>query len=115
MSDESPTPLPPLEETQFDRAEPIEAKPSAVECASCKQGIRDCYYEVSGKVLCQDCQAAAAASLSRGSRFGGFLLASIYGLIAAGIGCAIYYGIRAATGYEFGLVAIFIGLMVGGA
>jgi hypothetical protein len=37
------------------------------------------------------------------------------GVPAAAAGAGIYYGIVALTGYEFGLVAIVIGLLVGGA
>src|SRR6266566_11816 len=31
------------------------------------------------------------------------------------VGAAVYFGIAALTGYEFGLVAIVVGLLVGGA
>lgn len=37
------------------------------------------------------------------------------GLVAALIGAALYFGVAAITGYEIGLVAIVLGLIVGGA
>jgi hypothetical protein len=35
------------------------------------------------------------------------------GLVAAAVGAAVYYAIAAMTGYEFGLMSIVLGLMVG--
>jgi len=37
----------------------------------------------------------------------------VFGAVAAALGAGIYFGISALTGYEFGLVAIVVGLMVG--
>ena len=35
--------------------------------------------------------------------------------LAAAVGAGIYYAVRALTGYEFGLIAIVVGFLVGGA
>lgn len=37
----------------------------------------------------------------------------MYGLGAAILGALIYYGVSATTGYEFGLIAVVVGLLVG--
>src|SRR2546426_12468468 len=55
------------------------------------------------------------AGWSHGSSGRRFAKALALGLGAAVVGAAIYFGIAALTGYEFGLVAIVVGLLVGGA
>ncbi|PYP80593.1 MAG: hypothetical protein DMD25_03205 [Gemmatimonadetes bacterium] len=55
------------------------------------------------------------AGWNRGSSGGRFAKALGLGLGAAVLGAGIYFGIAALTGYEFGLVAIVVGVLVGGA
>jgi hypothetical protein len=55
------------------------------------------------------------AAWNRGSPAKRFAKALGLGAAAAALGAALYFGIEAATGYELGLVAIVVGLIVGGA
>lgn len=106
MSEEKPLDL------QFDRAE--SGEPST--CSSCGQPIRDSYWDINGQVVCSYChhQEVEQAVVS-GSGAGRFLRASVFGILAATAGAGIYYAVLALTGYEVGLVAIVVGLLVGGA
>lgn len=98
---------------QFERAEYPEAPSSA--CAACGQGLWDAYYQVNGRVTCERCKTQLELAQPNGSGFGRFVRASLFGALAGGVGAGIWYGVRAATGYEVGLIAIVVGLMVGGA
>lgn len=97
---------------QFDRAELQSDKPAELVCTGCNQRIVQAYYAAGDKVLCSTCRDAVQRMLATGG-VAPFLKALALGLPAAALGAAIYYGISALTGYEFGLVAIVIGVMVG--
>lgn len=108
MSDER---LPESGPLQFERAE--FQQPQAASCSQCKEAIADSYYEVDGAITCDACRrrreferdhVSTSRRLVRSIAFGGF---------AGAVGAALYWGISAATGYEFGLIAIVVGLMVG--
>ena len=104
------------DELQFDRAEP--AGPGGdgpVRCAGCAAEIDDVYYEVAGNVTCDGCHATAAASRTGGSGAARLLRATFLGVVAAVLGGILYWGFTALTGWELGLVAIVVGLLVGGA
>ena len=94
---------------QFDRAEPAASATPASSCAVCKQPLRDSYYEVNGKVVCASCKARLEHHVTGGS----FANALLLGLGAAVLGAGIYFAIELLTGYEFGLVAVVVGLLVG--
>jgi hypothetical protein len=96
---------------QFDRAEPAQPSAAGTTCASCKQPLRDSYYEVNGKVVCASCRALVEQHLTGGS----FLNSTLLGLGAAVLGAGVYFAIELLTGYEFGLVAVLVGFLVGGA
>jgi len=99
---------------QFERAE----RPSAAAgptCAICTQPITRSYYEVNRHVTCPTCRSQILADWNRGSSGGRFAKALGLGLLAAAVGAGLYFGIEALTGYEFGLVAVVVGLMVGAA
>ena len=99
-------------ELQFDRAEHASA-PTEMTCAACAQPIGATYYEVSGNVTCQRCRAQILAAWNRGSPRKRFGKALALGGAAAALGAGLYFGIEALTGYEFGLVAVVVGLIVG--
>lgn len=105
-------PTPPPGDLQFDRVETEGAKAPGT-CAECGQPIRDVYYEVNGRVLCDRCRRKAQAKWAAGSSAGRFGKAVVFGLVAAAAGSALYYAVLALTGYEFGLIAIVVGLAVG--
>lgn len=80
-------------------------------CASCQTTIGARYFDVGGAHTCEPCgvalrdgQGTAGARAMRALFFGG-LAAILSGLL--------WYGIRAATGYEIGLIAIGVGFAVG--
>jgi len=108
-------PKPPPGELQFDRVEGQGGQAPGGTCAACGQPIRDVYYEVNGRVLCERCRLAVEAGWAAGSSAGRFGKAVVFGIVAAAAGSALYYGVLALTGYEFGLIAIVVGFLVGAA
>jgi hypothetical protein len=99
---------------QFDRAEQA-APASGASCAFCKQPIAATYFEINGQVACPRCRGQIMAAWNRGSPGKRFAKALGLGAAAAALGAGVYFGIEALTGYEFGLVAIVVGLLVGSA
>ncbi len=100
---------------QFDHAElttPVAAGPS---CDACKRPISDAYYEINGKVLCTSCRQQIEASFRGGSGLGRFSRAVVFGSGAALAGAVLYYIVSRVTGANWGIVAILVGFMVGGA
>lgn len=107
------------DELQFEEAE-FPAETGAVQehrthCSACSTAIPDVYYEANGKVVCSSCRDKIEAALSQGSRLGRVVKACGFGTIAAAIGAILYYAIMRITGLNIGLVAVVVGLMVGGA
>jgi hypothetical protein len=100
---------------KFDRAQFASAPPSELRCAACRTPLRDTYYEVNGKTACERCQAEVQLGRVEGSPAGRFFRAAFFGVGAGALGATIWYAVRAATGYEVGLIAIVVGVMVGGA
>ena len=97
---------------QFDRAEPATAGAVApTSCTVCKQPLVGSYYAINGRAVCASCHDKVAQHAASGS----FITAFLLGLGAAALGAGIYFGIEALTGYEFGLVAVVVGLLVGNA
>ena len=102
------------EPLQFDKAE-YAGTASDTDCTQCQRPLAGQYYEANGALICGSCKASLEAARSGGSRLGRFAKASALGFLTAALGTAIWYGVRALTGYEFGLLAILVGLGVGGA
>lgn len=102
----------------FDRAE-FETKSAApgkiLACASCTRAIERFYYEVAGKAICDNCRIRLHAAFEGGSPGGRAFKAAVAGAIAGVVGAAIYAGIEIMTGYELGLIALLVGLLVGNA
>jgi hypothetical protein len=101
------------EDLQFGKAEPTEDSPSELSCTYCQGSIHDNYFEVNGLPSCEKCRYEVEQERQSGTGAGRVMRALIAGGIAAVIGASIYYGVSALTGYEFGLIAIVVGLMVG--
>ena len=113
MSDQSSAPS---EDLQFDKAEPGEGQSvSPTACAACQKPLASVYYQVNGRPACERCKAQLEYDQMSGSAVGNVLRAGAFGLLAALAGGALWYAVRATTGYEVGLIAIVVGLMVGGA
>lgn len=107
------SPAPVDDELQFERAEASEPGTTVVACAGCRQPLAGYYYQANGQMICVPCREKLSAALVAGSPFLRFIKAGVLGVVAAAIGAGIYYGVAAVTGYELGLVAIVLGLMVG--
>ena len=114
MSDPDQTPAP--HELQFQHAEVIPpagaSGPASQLCVACKRPTGETYYHAQGRVVCPACaqriqtfqQAPPPMSLAR---------AVLYGAVAALGGSILYAAVAIITGWEFGLVAIVVGYMVG--
>ena len=102
---------------QFETAQPIAAAaatvPGAMACANCRQGLTSEYFEVGGQVICPGCRNSIGAALASAGGKERLVLATVYGGGAALVGALIWWGVRAATGYEVGLIAVAVGLLVG--
>jgi hypothetical protein len=96
---------------QFDRAEWGEAGTGGT-CAACQSPIQGVYYQVNDQVLCESCRGSVESTLTGGSGTVRFLKAALFGVAAAAVGSGIYY-VVSLTGYEFGLIAIVVGFLVG--
>jgi hypothetical protein len=98
----------------FERAEfeGTGRSPAAV-CKVCQQPIADRYYEINGHVTCAGCRARVLAARDAGSGAGRFLRAALLGTQAGVAGFVLYFGVAKLTGYEFGLIAIVVGFLVG--
>ena len=98
---------------QLDRAEFADPGEQQQRCAACGQPLAGTYYEINGKICCAACHQRLAAALERRPGPAGFLRAAGAGLAAAVLGAGIYFAVRAATGYEIGLISILVGFLVG--
>ncbi|HEY3450468.1 MAG TPA: hypothetical protein VGK67_29200 [Myxococcales bacterium] len=105
----------PASEMQFDKAEPAStaASDAGAACAICSAKIVDTYFEVNGKVVCPACKGQLEQALTGGSRTKRAIKAAVFGTLVAAVGAGIWYAIRAATGYEIGLISIVIVIGVG--
>lgn len=108
MSDSSVTPA-----VQFTKAEYADSAASAAACVVCQQPLVERYYEVNGQMACAVCteQIQQAHGVNPGVR--GFMVAVAAGTGAGAAGALLYYGVLALTGYEFGLIAVVVGYLVG--
>jgi hypothetical protein len=101
------------EPLQFERADFQHG--AAFPCSFCKAPIAGQYFQVNGQTACPNCRDQIDSAMSGGSKPLRAFRALAAGAAAAIGGFLIYWGVRALTGYEFGLIAILIGFMVGGA
>ena len=99
---------------QFDRAQPVSDDATASTlCTGCKRAITGTYFEIGGKIFCEQCREAVIRTFQGGSPIGRFLKALFLGLIAAIFCSAGWLLIVKVTGYAIGLVAIVVGVVVG--
>jgi hypothetical protein len=101
---------------RFERAEYAPGEgPGTPSCGFCNQAITSAYFQIDDTVACPGCRAATLQKQEAGSGFGRFARATLYGALAGAAGAAIWYAVRTLTGYEVGLIALAVGLMVGAA
>lgn len=110
--------MPEHDKLQFDRVEPTGGAGSAqpgLLCAACQRPLTDTYFEANGQVVCPSCRNAIAAEWNRGGAAGRFAKALGLG-VAAMIVCSIlWYAVLKLTDSQWGILAIVVGLVVGGA
>jgi hypothetical protein len=97
---------------QFDRTERAESTAVAL-CGYCNQPLDGTYYQINGRAACERCHAQLMASLQKHSPAVSFVVATVFGVVAAALGGLVWYGVRALTGYEIGLIAVAVGFAVG--
>jgi hypothetical protein len=97
---------------QFETAETA-AVSDLVTCTGCKQPITSSYFTVGGQVACQRCKVTVERAAQHNPGVAAFVKAVGLGSLAGLAGAAAWYMIRAATGYELGIIALAIGWGVG--
>jgi hypothetical protein len=107
---EGQTPQPAADRIDFDRAE-FESAPERT-CANWSAALRSEYYECNGQMICGSCASNLNVLLTDRERSSGLPRAFGAGLAAAIAGSAVYAAVRL-TGYEFSLIAIGVGYIVG--
>jgi hypothetical protein len=96
-----------LERAEFDQPEERQG------CAVCSKTLERRYFQVNGQSVCTICCGRLRASFEGGSGLRRGVKAVLFGLGAMGLGTLLYWAILAMTGYEFALIAIVVGLLVG--
>lgn len=119
---DSPEPYETVEPDQlrFDRVEPVtttHVAPGIVQptCVACRRPIADQYYAAGKQLVCPACREAYLAHHASGSRVARFLKATLLGVGAGLVGATVWFAVRKLTGYEIGLIAVGVGLLVGAA
>lgn len=98
----------------FDRAEYEAPPPAEVTCVLCRQRVVHEFFRCNGQPLCGECARQLDARGLPPVR-GAFARALGLGVLAAIAGAAVWYGIRAVTGFELGLIGVAVGWFVGAA
>ena len=110
---------PQIDELQFTTVEPAAAgaqqRVQGPACIACHQPIVNTYFAVGDKLICPGCRDRYAASISSGSKLGRLARATFFGIIGGLIGALIWFAVARITNREFGLIALVVGLLVGGA
>lgn len=110
MPEDAPPPPPPM---QFDVAQYSgDQRPPVSACTACKKPIAQTYYTANQAVICPECSQQIARQLTGGSGFGRFCRALGLGIVGGLAGALLWFAVRRVTGYEVGLVAIVVGLLV---
>jgi len=101
-------------ELQFEQAE-YDADSAAQTCTVCTNRLQGYYYTANGRLICVECKEKVQQVFDIGSAPRRFFKALLFGSLASIVGAGIYYAILKISGYQFALVSILIGLMVGSA
>ena len=98
-------------ELQLDRAEFDGAHETT--CGMCAKALTTQYYEANGTTVCAECCETLRTVGTEGTSLSRAIRALGAGAGAALAGSILYYAILAISGYEFGLIAIVVGMAVG--
>jgi hypothetical protein len=99
-------------ELQFDRAE-YTGGSAAPACANCQRAIAGEYHQLNGKIFCADCRTRLEQSIGKLHESASLGRGLLFGLGAAIAGGLLFWAVRAITGYQFGLLAVVVGFLVG--
>jgi len=98
---------------QFDRTERAETTAVAL-CGYCNQPLDGTYYQINGRAACQNCHAQLMASLQKHHPGVSFVVATVFGTVAAALGSLLWYGVRILfDNLELGIIALAVGFAVG--
>jgi len=99
------------EPINFDRADYVEV--SALNCKLCRQPLENEYYDFGGATICAPCRDKIEQGRSADAGSHRFVRSVGFGLAAAAAGAVVYALIVNLTGFEFGLMAVVLGYVVG--
>jgi hypothetical protein len=103
---------------RFDRAEPTSAaagRSGVLSCKGCGSLLQDTYYVVNGNIVCEKCRRSVEEEWERGGAVGRFGAALGLGLAAMIVCSIVWYVVLKATNTQFGILAVVVGFVVGGA
>ena len=101
---------------QFDRAEPGPgAEAGSISCSVCHRPLPDTYFVANGQIVCESCRRGVEEEWNRGGVAGRLGKAIGLGVVAM-IGCSLlWYVVLKLTDSQWGILAVVVGLVVGGA
>ncbi|HJS43929.1 MAG TPA: hypothetical protein VJ755_10695, partial [Gemmatimonadales bacterium] len=103
---------------QFDQAEPApggQASPGTITCSVCGSALPDTYFVANSHIVCDRCRRAVEEDWNRGGAAGRLSKAIGLGILAM-IGCSLlWYIVLRLTDSQWGILAIVVGFVVGGA
>ena len=105
--------LPAPDALQFDKAE-LEGA-ATLSCKGCARPIDGAYYKLNEQPFCDSCRAGVVAHFDAPISWATWAKVLLQGGGAALLGTILYFAVRKLTGYELGLIAIGVGLLVGNA
>ena len=97
---------------QFDRTERAQPAAAAL-CGYCNQPLDGTYYQINGRAACVRCHAQLMASLEKHGPVVSFVVATVFGTVAAALGGLVWYAVRVLAKSEWGIIAIAVGFAVG--
>jgi len=90
-----------------------EPEPSSVVCAACHQPVSDHYFEINRTIVCEPCRRSIEDQLRGGTGFARFSRAALFGFGASTVGAALYLAFLSFSRYDWCLVAVLTGFLVG--
>ena len=84
-----------------------------VVCSACGQPIVDQFFEINRTVVCEPCRSSIESQLRGGPGWGRIARASLFGIGAASVGTALYSAFLWFSAYDWSILAIGIGYIVG--
>jgi hypothetical protein len=86
--------------------------PTPTECLACRAPLSE-FFTINGGSACPACTRMLQGKFSGPFDATKFVKAAIFGVVGAVAGALVFWGVRRLTGYEVGLISIFVGWLVG--